>query len=169
MTESQQATLLVTGGTGYIGSHTVVELLETEGYCGFSKIVIVDDLSNSSAVCLERMQEITGKVDSMVVFRQIDICDEAKLEEVFVEFAPIKSVVHFAGLKAVGESVRIPLRYYENNVGGTVSLLNCMLRNNCKNIVFSSSATLYGEQEDCTEDKPIRPTNPYGQTKAMIE
>jgi UDP-glucose 4-epimerase len=155
MTESNSATLLVTGGTGYIGSHTVVEILQTEGFCGFTKIVIVDNLSNSSAVCLERMQQITGKVNDMVVFEEMDICNEAALDDVFSRHAPVKSVVHFAGLKAVGESVREPMKYYENNVGGSVSLVKVMLRHNCKNIVFSSSSTLYGEQEDCTEDKPI--------------
>ena len=97
---------MVTGGTGYIGSHTVVELLQTEGYCGFSKIVIVDNLSNSSALCLERMQTITGKVTDMVVFEEMDICNEAALDDVFTRHAPVKSVVHFAGLKAVGESVK---------------------------------------------------------------
>ena len=105
----------------------------------------------------------------MVVFEQLDICDENGLDDVFSRHGPIKSVVHFAGLKAVGESVSMPVRYYENNIGGSVSLIKCMLKHGCKNIVFSSSATLYGEEQDCTEDKPIRPTNPYGQTKAMIE
>lgn len=155
MTSQNEATLLVTGGTGYIGSHTIVELLQTDGYCGFSKVVIVDNLSNSSAVCLERMQQITGKVNDMVVFEQMDICDEAGLDDVFTRHSPVKSVVHFAGLKAVGESVKQPMKYYENNVGGSVSLIKVMLKHNCKNMVFSSSATLYGEQEDCTEDKPI--------------
>ena len=115
------------------------------------------------------MQRITSKVNEIVVFEEVDICDEAQLDDVFVRHGPIKSVVHFAGLKAVGESVRLPMKYYENNVGGSVSLIKCMLKHECKNIVFSSSATLYGDQEDCTEDKPIQPTNPYGQTKAMIE
>ena len=124
--QSQNATLLVTGGTGYIGSHTVVDILMTEGHCGFTKIVIVDNLSNSSVVCLERMQTITGKVNDMVVFEQVDICDESGLDDVFTRHAPIKSVVHFAGLKAVGESVKIPLKYYENNVGGSISLLKNM-------------------------------------------
>ena len=157
-----QNTLLVTGGTGYIGSHTVVEVLQAEGHCGFTKIVIVDNLINSSAVCLERMQTITGKVTEKVVFEEVDICNEAALDDVFSRHAPVKSVIHFAGLKAVGESVREPMKYYENNVGGSVSLVKCMLKHQCKNIVFSSSATLYGEQDDCTEDKPIQPTNPYG-------
>ena len=141
----------------------------TEGYCGFSKIVIVDNLSNSSVVCLERMQTITGKVNDMVVFEEVDICQESVLDDVFTRHGPIKSVIHFAGLKAVGESVRMPMKYYENNVGGTICLIKCMLKHGCKNIVFSSSATLYGDQLECTEDKPIQPTNPYGQTKAMIE
>ena len=134
----------------------------TEGYCGFTKIVIVDNLSNSSTVCLERMQTITGKVNDMVVFEKVDICHESVLDDVFVRHGPIKSVIHFAGLKAVGESVKMPTKYYEVNVGGTVSLVKCMLKHGCKNIVFSSSATLYGDQLECTEDKPICPTNPYG-------
>ena len=142
---ASQSSLLVTGGTGYIGSHTVVELLQTDGFCGFSKIVIVDNLYNSSKVCLERIQQITGKCDDMVVFEQVDICDEPALDDVFARHGPFKSVIHFAGLKAVGESVRKPLMYYENNVGGSVSLVKCMLKHGCKNIVFSSSATLYGE------------------------
>lgn len=105
----------------------------------------------------------------MVVFEEVDICHESVLDDVFARHGPIKSVIHFAGLKAVGESVRMPMKYYENNVGGTISLVKCMLKHGCKNIVFSSSATLYGDQLECTEDKPICPTNPYGQTKAMIE
>ena len=142
----------------------------SEGHCGFTKIVIVDNLSNSSVVCLERMQTITGKVNDMVVFEEVDICDESGLDDVFTRHAPIKSVVHFAGLKAVGESVNIPLKYYENNVGGSISLLKNMQKHGCKNIVFSSSATVYGNQEECTEDKPIgTTTSPYGQTKIMIE
>ena len=98
----------------------------------------------------------------MVVFEEVDLCDESGMERLFSTHGPFFSVVHFAGLKAVGESVREPMKYYENNIGGTVVLIKCMLKHGTKNIVFSSSATLYGEQEDCTEDKPIRPTNPYG-------
>lgn len=97
-----------------------------------------------------------------LVFEEVDICDEAALGEVFARHSPVKAVIHFAGLKAVGESVRLPLKYYENNVGGSVSLVKNMIKHGCKNIVFSSSATLYGEQDECTEDKPIQPVNPYG-------
>ena len=144
MTESAQ-TLLVTGGMGYIGSHTIVEVLQSEGVCGFSKIVIVDNLSNSSTVAMERIKQICGPVADCLVFEEVDICNEAALGEVFTRHGPVGSVIHFAGLKAVGESVREPLKYYENNVGGSVSLVKNMLKHGCKNIVFSSSATLYGE------------------------
>lgn len=131
--------------------------------CGFSKIVIVDNLSNSNTVAMERVRTICGRgADDCLVFEEVDICEEAALNEVFVRHSPIGSVIHFAGLKAVGESVREPLKYYENNVGGSVSLVKCMLKHNCKNIVFSSSATLYGDQDSCSEEKPIQPVNPYG-------
>ena len=160
--ETAKNTLLVTGGTGYIGSHTIVEILETTGQLGFDRIVIVDNLCNSNQVCLERMQEITGKCQDMVVFEQVDICDEEKMNGVFETYGPITSVIHFAGLKAVGESCSQPLKYYENNVGGSVVLIKAMIKNGCKSIVFSSSATLYGDQEETTEDSRICPTNPYG-------
>lgn len=141
--DSTANVLLVTGGSGYIGSHTIVEILSTEGHCGFTKIVIVDNLSNSSKKCLERIDQITKKGE-MVVFEEVDICHEEKLDAVFKKHGPVKSVIHFAGLKAVGESTAKPLLYYENNVGGSVSLIKVMNNNNCENIVFSSSATLYG-------------------------
>jgi UDP-glucose 4-epimerase len=143
--KAQLQTLLVTGGTGYIGSHTIVELLETDGCLGFDRIVIVDNLVNSSPISIDRVQQITGKADDMCVFEEVDLCDEDKLNAVFEKYGPVKSVIHFAGLKAVGESCAQPLKYYENNVGGSVSLVKCMLKNGCKNIVFSSSATLYGD------------------------
>lgn len=170
---SPQDTLLVTGGTGYIGSHTVVELLETEGHCGFAKIVIVDNLYNSSASVVDRFDQITGykaKSKIKVVFCNVDIRDEAALDKVFQDHGPVRSVIHFAGLKAVGESVTKPLLYYENNVGGTVTLLKVMEKHGCQSIVFSSSATVYGANPKCKEtDDTNGAINPYGQTKAMIE
>jgi UDP-glucose 4-epimerase len=166
-------TIVVTGGTGFIGSHTVVEILESEGHCGFSKVVIVDNLYNSSDVVLERFETITGyKAKGLVdiVFEKVDICDEAELERVFSTHGPVKSVIHFAGLKAVGESVHKPIEYYEKNVGGTISLLKVMTKHNCNRIVFSSSATVYGDNPMATEtDDTKGATNPYGHNKAMIE
>ena len=129
----------------------------------------MDNLANSDEECLNRIKQICPLAASIVVFENVDICDQEALDAVFEKHNHVDSVVHFAGLKAVGESCREPLKYYENNVGGSVTLIKSMLKYNCKNIVFSSSATLYGEQDDCTEDKQIVPTNPYGQTKAMIE
>ena len=133
----------MTGGTGYIASHTIVEILSTEGHCGFTKIVIVDNLSNSSIKCLERIGEITKK-GHLVVFEEVDLRHEDKLDEVFAKHGPVASVIHFAGLKAVGESVTKPLLYYENNVGGSIALIKVMNKHKCENIIFSSSATLYG-------------------------
>ena len=172
-TTSHNDTLLVTGGTGYIGSHTVVEVLETEGHCGFRKIVIVDNLYNSSEKVIDRFDTITGykaKGEIEIVFEKVDIKDEAGLDLVFTTHGPIKAVIHFAGLKAVGESVTKPIQYYENNVGGTVSLLKVMAKHACNNIVFSSSATVYGDNPKAQETDPTTGAiNPYGQTKAMIE
>ena len=143
--------ILVTGGTGYIGSHAVVELLESG-----EEVVIVDNFSNSSPDVLDRLKEITGK--------------EEKIEQVFKE-NDIESVMHFAGLKAVGESVAKPIEYYHNNITGTLILLKMMKKYNCKKIVFSSSATVYGNPAKLpiTEDFPLSTTNPYGSTKLMIE
>ena len=154
--------ILITGGTGYIGSHTVVELLATG-----KDIVIVDNLSNSSNLVLDRIREITGQ---SVTFIRADICDRGAMEGVFREY-DIESVIHFAGLKAVGESNDIPLRYYQNNVAGTIILLETMAKFNVKKLVFSSSATVYGESNPSplNEEMPISATNPYGQTKLMIE
>ena len=155
--------ILVTGGAGYIGSHTCVELLN-EGY----EVVVVDNLSNSSAEALNRVEKITGK---KVTFYEVDILDREGLTQVF-EKEKIDSVIHFAGLKAVGESVRKPLEYYHNNVTGTLILCDVMRQYGCKNIVFSSSATVYGDPafvpitEECPKGKC---TNPYGQTKSMLE
>ena len=154
--------ILVTGGTGFIGSHTCVELL-TNGY----EIVIVDNLSNSKEAAVDRIEKITGK---KVAFYNVDVCDYDALSGVFRE-NDIEAVVHFAGLKAVGESVRKPLEYYTNNIYGTLILLKVMRENNCKKIVFSSSATVYGMNNKApyTEDMPTSATNPYGYTKVMIE
>ena len=154
--------ILVTGGTGYIGSHTVVELVENG-----EDVVIVDNFSNSSPDVLDRLEEITGK---RVRFYEVDILDEEKLEQVFKE-NEIESVIHFAGLKAVGESVAKPVEYYHNNITGTLVLLKLMQKYNCKKIVFSSSATVYGNPEKLPikEDFLLSTTNPYGSTKLMIE
>ena len=154
--------ILVTGGTGYIGSHAVVELLEAG-----EEVVIVDNFSNSSPDVLDRLKEITGKKFD---FYEVVLLDEEKLEQVFKE-NNIESVMHFAGLKAVGESVAKPIEYYHNNITGTLILLKLMKKYNCKRIVFSSSATVYGNPAELpiTEDFPLSTTNPYGSTKLMIE
>ncbi len=154
--------ILVTGGAGYIGSHTCVELLNA-GY----DVVVVDNLRNSKIAALERVEKITGK---KVDFIQLDLRERDKLNEVFERFS-IDAVLHFAGLKAVGESVQIPLEYYENNVHGTIVLCQVMQVHNIRKLVFSSSATVYGspEQMPIREDFPIAPLNPYGHSKAMIE
>ena len=154
--------ILVTGGTGYIGSHAVVELLESG-----EEVVIVDNFSNSSPDVLDRLKEITGKEFG---FYEVDLLDEEKIEQVFKE-NDIESVMHFAGLKAVGESVAKPIEYYHNNITGTLILLKMMKKYNCKKIVFSSSATVYGNPAKLpiTEDFPLSTTNPYGSTKLMIE
>ena len=155
-------TILVTGGTGYIGSHTVIQLLEVG-----EDIVILDNLSNSHELVLERIHSITSKSP---IFIKGDIRDRALLKSIFANHA-IDSVIHFAGLKAVGESVQKPLMYYDNNVGGSITLFEEMAAASVKKIVFSSSATVYGDPQflPITEDHPIDPTNPYGQNKAMIE
>jgi UDP-glucose 4-epimerase len=154
--------ILVTGGAGYIGTHTVVELLNAG-----QEVIIVDNLSNSSVEALARVHTITGKD---VTFYQGDILNKALLQKVFVDHS-IESVIHFAGLKAVGESVAEPLKYYENNVTGTIILCQVMAENNVKNLVFSSSATVYGDPASLPikEDFPTGATNPYGQSKLMVE
>ena len=155
--------ILVTGGAGYIGSHTVVEL-QNAGY----DVVVVDNLSNSSEKSLKRVEAITGKV---VPFYKVDILDRAGLEDVFAK-ENITACIHFAGLKAVGESVQKPWEYYENNIAGTLTLIDVMRKNNVKNIIFSSSATVYGNpaQIPITEECPKgQCTNPYGWTKSMLE
>lgn len=154
--------ILVTGGAGYIGSHTVVELLN-EG----EDIVIVDNFSNSKPEVLEKIKEITKKEFK---FYEADLLDEESLNKVFQE-NNIEAVIHFAGLKAVGESVQKPIEYYHNNITGTLILLGLMKKYNCKKIVFSSSATVYGTPKEVPikEDFPLSTTNPYGSTKLMIE
>lgn len=155
--------VLVTGGSGYIGSHTVVELLE-EGL----EVVVIDNLSNSSEKSLKRVEEITGKP---VKFYRTDISDRKGLEEIFAK-ENIDCCIHFAGLKAVGESVQKPWEYYSNNVAGTLVLIDVMRKHGVKNIIFSSSATVYGDPDTVpvTEDSPVKKcTNPYGTTKAMLE
>ena len=154
--------ILVTGGTGYIGSHTCVELMASG-----EDVLLLDNLCNSQAEVITRLQQITGK---QPLFEIGDIRDEALLERLFSQH-PIKAVIHFAGLKAVGESVSEPLRYYDNNVSGTLTLLQVMARHEVKALVFSSSATVYGEPEQLplTENARLQPTNPYGHSKLMIE
>lgn len=154
--------VLVTGGAGYIGSHTVIELLE-EG----EDIVIVDNFANSKPEMLDKIKEISGKDFK---FYEVDLLDKEKLEKVFEENI-IESVIHFAGLKAVGESVAKPIEYYHNNITGTLVLLQVMKKYGCKKIVFSSSATVYGTPKTVPikEDFPLSTTNPYGSTKLMIE
>jgi len=154
--------ILVTGGTGYIGSHTCVELLQA-GY----DVVVVDNLSNSNKEALRRVEELA---DKDLEFHKVDLLDRDALNSVF-DNASIDAVIHFAGLKAVGESVSVPMRYYSNNVAGTVKLCEVMNAHNVKNIVFSSSATVYGDPHELPikEDFPLSATNPYGRSKLMIE
>ena len=155
--------ILVTGGAGFIGSHTIVEL-QKAGY----EVVVVDNLDNSSKTSLERVQKITGLP---VAFYQVDIRDRAGLDRILTEH-PCDACIHFAGLKAVGESVEKPWEYYENNIGGTLTLLDVLRRHSCKNIIFSSSATVYGDPAEIpiTEKCPKgQCTNPYGWTKSMLE
>ena len=154
--------ILVTGGTGFIGSHTVVELLEKN-----EDIIIVDNFINSKPDVLDKIRKISNK---NFKFYEVDLLDEAKLEKVFKE-NNIEEVIHFAGLKAVGESVEKPIEYYHNNITGTLILLKLMKKYNCKKIIFSSSATVYGipKEVPIKEDFPLATTNPYGSTKLMIE
>lgn len=156
--------ILVTGGAGYIGSHTCVKLLEA-GY----DVVVIDNFYNSKLESLNRVKQITGKE---VKFYECDIRDRAGLDKVFEENKDITSVIHFAGLKAVGESCKIPMLYYENNIGGTVTLCQAMAAHGVKKMVFSSSATVYGADHIAPYDEDMKiggTTNPYGTTKYMIE
>ncbi len=154
--------ILVTGGLGYIGSHTVVELIDNN-----YDVVIIDNLSNSKIETLDNLKKITGK---NIIFYQNDVCDKKALQRIFNE-NKIDGVIHFAGYKAVGESVLKPLKYYRNNLDSTLTLLEVMEENNCFNIIFSSSATVYGKPKTLPiyEDFPLSTTNPYGTTKLFIE
>ncbi|CRK81675.1 UDP-glucose 4-epimerase [Neobacillus massiliamazoniensis] len=157
-----ELSILVTGGAGYIGSHTIVELLN-KGY----DVIVIDNFSNSHPEALRRVSEITGEEFKIY---NIDILDRLGLEKVFSENS-IEAVIHFAGLKAVGESVEVPLHYYKNNITGTLNLCEMMQKYNVKRLVFSSSATVYGNPKTVpiSEDFPLNATNPYGRTKLMIE
>ncbi|MDD4125414.1 MAG: UDP-glucose 4-epimerase GalE [Eubacteriales bacterium] len=154
--------ILVTGGMGYIGSHTVIELINRG-----NEVIIADNLSNSKKSVLDIVEAITGKRPE---FYEIDVADKAELEVIFKAHA-IDAAIHFAGLKAVGESVSMPLEYYKNNIMSTIALLECMKAYGCKAFIFSSSATVYGDPAvlPITEDFPLSATNPYGATKLMIE
>ncbi|WOD06206.1 UDP-glucose 4-epimerase GalE [Marinomonas sp. GJ51-6] len=156
------STILVTGGTGFIGSHTCVELL-SQGY----DVIVVDNLCNSNVEVLQRIEHITGK---SVAFHQVDLLDKVALQQVFGAHS-IQAVIHFAGLKAVGESTQIPLTYYHNNLTGTLNLLEVMAEHGVFDLVFSSSATVYGENNPApyVEHFPLSSTSPYGRTKVMIE
>jgi len=157
-----QQKILVTGGCGYIGCHTVLELLQ-KNY----KVVVVDNLCNSVVESLKRVEIITGKP---VQFYEVDLLDKEKFEQVFMRHK-FDSCIHFAGLKAVGESVALPINYYNNNITGTINLINLMDKYDCKSLVFSSSATVYGIPQylPIDEDHPLSCTNPYGRTKLFIE
>lgn len=159
--------MLVTGGAGYIGSHTCVELLQTGNY----EVVVVDTLDNSCLESVERVRELTGCSDEALQFRRCDIRNSDSLNAVLDEFPSIDSCIHFAGLKAVGESVAEPLMYYDCNIGGTTNLLQSLSRRNIRNFVFSSSATVYGDPETLPidENSSLSATNPYGRTKLFVE
>ena len=160
--QSEEIMILVTGGAGYIGSHTCVLLVEA-GY----EVVVFDNFCNASAESLHRVEKIVGKE---IPFVEGDVRSAEDLEKVFTQY-DITAVIHFAGLKAVGESVAEPLKYYDNNIHGTLVLCEVMQRHNCKKIVFSSSATVYGDPHTTpiTEDFPLSATNPYGKTKLFVE
>ncbi len=159
-------TILVTGGAGFIGSHTCIELLE-QGY----NVVIVDNLSNSSKIAVDRIRELSDASNNQLVFYELDILDREGLEKVFSQHA-VDAIIHFAGFKAVGESTKKPLEYYWNNVAGSLVLFDVARAHGVKNVIFSSSATVYGDPEiiPITEACPLHEaTNPYGETKAMLE
>ncbi|KAK9145487.1 hypothetical protein Sjap_005390 [Stephania japonica] len=159
-----KSTVLVTGGAGYIGSHTVLQLL-----LGGFNAVVIDNLDNASDVAIERVAELAGEHGRNLEFHQIDLRDKPALEKLFAS-RNFDAVIHFAGLKAVGESVQKPLMYYNNNITGTITLLEVMIAHGCKKLVFSSSATVYGwpKEVPCTEEFPICAMNPYGRTKVYF-
>ncbi|MDD2464201.1 MAG: UDP-glucose 4-epimerase GalE [Desulfobulbus sp.] len=155
--------VVVTGGAGYIGSHTCLELLNA-GYT----VSVIDNLSNASQEALVRVEALTGK---RLAFYEVDLCDLDKVRKTFTQLSDVAAVIHFAGLKAVGESVEQPLRYYRNNLDSTINLCQVMEERSIRNIVFSSSATVYGDPASVPirEDFPLSCTNPYGRTKLMTE
>ncbi|XP_072968432.1 UDP-glucose 4-epimerase GEPI48-like [Typha angustifolia] len=157
--------ILVTGGAGYIGSHAVLQLLQ-----GGYRTVVVDNLDNSSEVAINRVVELAGEFGKNLTFHKIDLRNKDALDKIFAS-TNFDAVIHFAGLKAVGESVQKPLLYYDNNIIGTITLLEIMAAHGCKKLVFSSSATVYGwpKEVPCTEEFPLFAMNPYGQTKLIIE
>ena len=165
--ESTNTCVLVTGGAGFIGSHTVIELRQS-GY----EVVVVDDLSNASVVALDRVRQIVGdEAASRLTFYEDNVLDRDALDRIFDEH-PIDRVIHFAGFKAVGESVKKPVEYYHNNIESTLTLVDVMRNHGCKSIIFSSSSTVYGDPDKLplTEESPKKAcTNPYGWTKWMIE
>ncbi|XP_020230030.1 UDP-glucose 4-epimerase GEPI48 [Cajanus cajan] len=158
-------TVLVTGGAGYIGTHTVLQLL-----LGGFRTVVVDNLDNSSELAIRRVRELAGEFGNNLSFHKVDLRDRDALEQIFGS-TQFDAVIHFAGLKAVGESVQKPLLYYNNNLTGTITLLEVMAAHGCKKLVFSSSATVYGwpKEVPCTEEFPLSAMNPYGRTKLIIE
>lgn len=162
---SNHGTILVTGGAGYIGSHTCVQLLE-EGF----RVVVVDNLDNSSEEAIRRVAELAGENGRNLTFFKVDLLDKERLEDIFKNIH-FDAAIHFAGLKAVGESVKMPMKYYRNNIVGTMNLVEIMSDYGCKKMVFSSSATVYGQPETvpCTETSPLQTLNPYGRTKLYIE
>ena len=162
--EDTHISILVSGGAGYIGSHTCVELIQA-GY----EIVVADNFVNSCPEAIHRVEQITG---TTIPFVEADLCDAAAVEQIFSQYPEIDSVIHFAGLKAVGESVAKPLEYYTNNLTSTLVLLNVMRAHNVKNFVFSSSATVYGDPATVPIDEDFPTggtTNPYGTTKLFME
>ncbi|XP_010659335.1 UDP-glucose 4-epimerase GEPI48 isoform X1 [Vitis vinifera] len=158
-------TILVTGGAGYIGSHTVLQLL-----LGGFRAVVVDNLDNSSEISIHRVKKLAAEFGDNLLFHKLDLRDKPALEQLFAS-TNFDAVIHFAGLKAVGESVQKPLLYFDNNLIGTITLLEVMAAHGCKKLVFSSSATVYGwpKEVPCTEEFPLCATNPYGRTKLFIE
>lgn len=163
--DGQGKNILVTGGAGYVGSHTSLQLL-----LGGYRVVVIDNLDNSSEEAIKRVVQLAGEYGDNLTFHKIDLLDKGAMEKLFLS-TKFDAVIHFAGLKAVGESVAKPLLYYKNNIVGTINLLETMVSHGCKKLVFSSSATVYGQPKEvpCTEDFPICAMNPYGRTKLFIE